>query len=86
MASLNNHDNLVALLLESGADVDIKNEVIAITAAFEAVVFTKSSHKILSEQIKYRSFIYVFLFFFQFGKGALEMARGLNRQVQIYYV
>ncbi|XP_042312292.1 fibronectin type 3 and ankyrin repeat domains protein 1 isoform X4 [Sceloporus undulatus] len=41
IAALNNHEDLVTLLLERGADPEIKNE---------------------------------------FGKGALEMARGLNRQ------
>ncbi|XP_062832130.1 fibronectin type 3 and ankyrin repeat domains protein 1 isoform X3 [Anolis carolinensis] len=40
IAALNNHEDLVTLLLERGADPDVKNE---------------------------------------FGKGALEMARGLNR-------
>lgn len=38
MAALNNHEELVALLLERGADPDVKNEVIAVRVAFSAPV------------------------------------------------
>ena len=71
---LNNHKELVQLLLDRGADASVKNEVC------DSISISRFSLEGRREQRPERSF-FSSGFVFQFGKGVLEMARVFDRQV-----
>lgn len=71
VAVLNNHEELVQLLLDKGADVSVKNEVSGWGALPPERPPEERAH--VGNAVS--------LFLFQFGKGVLEMARVFDRQV-----
>ena len=73
MAVLNNHEELVQLFLDRGADANVKNEVCD-SISISRFPWRAGGNRGMKE-------FFFSCFVFQFGKGVLEMARVFDRQV-----